>query len=173
MIYDIVYAPDPILKTVCDPIETVNDDVKKLANDMLETMYDSQGIGLAAPQIAIKKRMLVLDVDQDEDGEGGTPMVFINPKILHSSDEPNVYKEGCLSIPTHYAEIERPKIVRIEYLDMEGQKQEIEADGLLATCLQHEIDHLDGILFIDYLSSLKRKMIIKKMQKMKKGIKTL
>lgn len=173
MIYDIVYAPDPILKTVCEPIETVDADVKKLANDMLQTMYEAKGIGLAAPQIAIKKRMLVLDVDQNEEGEDGKPMVFINPEILHSSDEPNTYMEGCLSIPTHYAEVERPKIVRVKYLDIDGKSQELEADGLLATCLQHEIDHLDGVLFIDYLSSLKRKMIIKKMQKMKKGIQTL
>lgn len=175
--YDIVLAPDPILKTMCDPIETIDDEIRKLADDMLETMYHSQGIGLAAPQIAINKRMLVLDVEQSEAAEGedprGNPMVFINPEIIHSSDTPNTYMEGCLSIPTHYAEVERPKVIRVKYLDTQGQQQEIEADGLLATCLQHEIDHLDGVLFIDYLSSLKRNMIIRKMQKMKKGIKTL
>lgn len=171
--YDIVLAPDPILKTKCDPIERIDDEVRTLMDDMVHTMYEAEGIGLAAPQIAINKRLLVLDVDQNERGEGAKPMVFANPEIVWSSEEPNIYNEGCLSIPTHYAEIERPKIVRVKYLDYDGNSQEIEADGLLATCLQHEIDHLDGILFIDYLSSLKRNMIIKKMKKMKKNITAL
>lgn len=171
--YDIVLAPDPVLKTKCDPIERIDDEVRALMDDMLHTMYEAEGIGLAAPQIAINKRLLVLDVEQGKDGERDTPMIFANPEIIWSSEEPNIYNEGCLSIPTHYAEIERPKIVRVKYLDRDGKHQEIEADGLLATCLQHEIDHLDGVLFIDYLSSLKRNIIIKKMKKMKKNIQAL
>jgi peptide deformylase len=136
-------------------------------------ILEGQGIGLAAPQIALSKRLLVLDVEQDDETGHGNPQVFANPEILWSSDDPNIYNEGCLSIPGHYAEIERPKIIRVKYLDYDGKQQEIEADGLLATCLQHEIDHLDGVLFIDYLSTLKRNMIIKKMKKSKKNISAL
>ena len=171
-LYDIVLAPDPVLKTPGTALERVDDETRRLMDDMLETMYHAEGIGLAAPQIAISKRLLVLDVEQTEDGPGN-PMVFANPEIIHSSDTPNVYNEGCLSLPEHYAEIERPKIVRVKYIDYDGNPQEIEADGLLATCLQHEIDHLDGVLFIDYLSNLKRNMILKKMRKMKKNIQML
>lgn len=168
--YDIVLAPDAVLKTKCDPFERIDDETRTLMDNMLHTMYDAEGIGLAAPQIGITKRVLVLDVEQGEDEDSGNPMVFVNPEIIWSSDEPNIYNEGCLSIPTHFAEIERPKMIRVKYLDYDGKQQEIEADGLLATCLQHEIDHLDGILFIDYLSNLKRNIIIKKMKKMKKNI---
>jgi peptide deformylase len=171
--YDIVLAPDPVLKKLATPLERIDDETRQLMDDMIDTMYDGQGIGLAAPQIALSKRLLVLDVEQDEEKDSGNPQVFANPEILWSSDDPNIYNEGCLSIPGHYAEIERPKIIRVKYLDYDGKQQEIEADGLLATCLQHEIDHLDGVLFIDYLSTLKRNMIIKKMKKSKKNISAL
>ena len=147
MIYDLVLAPDPILKKICDPIETVDDAVRKLGQDMLETMYDNKGIGLAASQVGVIKRLLVLDVDQNEEGEKGTPRIFINPEIIHYSDELNTYMEGCLSVPTHYAEVERPKIVRVKFLDLDGKPQEEEIDGLLSTCFQHELDHLNGQLF--------------------------
>tara|TARA_B100000686_G_scaffold354495_1_gene465075 strand:- start:2798 stop:3340 length:543 start_codon:yes stop_codon:yes gene_type:complete len=171
--YEIVLAPDPVLKQKCDPVERVDDELRQLMDDMLHTMYHAEGIGLAAPQIAINKRVLVLDVEQNDAGIDSNPLVFVNPEIIWSSDTPNIYNEGCLSIPTHYAEIERPEKVRVKYIDYDGKQQEIEADGILATCLQHEIDHLDGVLFIDYLSTLKRNMIIKKMKKMKKNMQLL
>lgn len=171
--YDIILAPDPVLKKAAAPLEGIDDDTRKLMDDMLDTMYDAEGIGLAAPQIAISKRLLVLDVEQGENNTRGKPQVFANPEILWSSETPNTYEEGCLSIPGHHAEIERPKLIRVKYLDYDGKQQEIEADGLLATCLQHEIDHLDGILFIDYLSNLKRNIILKKMKKAKKNIAAL
>ncbi len=170
----IVWAPDPVLKKMSSEFERIDDETRALADDLLDTMYnEDSGIGLAAPQIAVNKRMLVMDVERNEDGSPNTPLVMINPEIIWSSDEPNIYMEGCLSFPTHYAEVERPKRVKAKYLDVEGKELEIEADGLLATCLQHEIDHLDGVLFTDYLSTLKRNMIIRKMKKMKKGIRAL
>ncbi len=159
----ILVAPDPRLKTKAKPVEAVDDDLRKLIDDMLETMYEAPGIGLAAPQVGVLKRLLVLDVAGKDDPPA--PMAFINPEIVWESDDLNVYEEGCLSIPAHYAEVERPAAVRVRYLDRDGKRQEIEADGLLATCLQHEIDHLDGKLFIDYLSSLKRNMILRKLKK--------
>ncbi|AJY47346.1 peptide deformylase [Martelella endophytica] len=163
----LIILPDPLLRKVSAPVERVDADLKKLADDMLETMYEAPGIGLAAIQVGIPRRMLVIDVSNKEDEEKD-PLVVINPTILTSSDERSVYEEGCLSIPEFYAEVERPASVRVSYTDLAGKQQEIEADGLLATCLQHEIDHLDGALFIDYLSRLKRERVIKKFSKVAK-----
>ncbi|QRI63428.1 peptide deformylase [Shinella sp. PSBB067] len=159
----LIILPDPILRQVSKPIETVDGEVKKLADDMLETMYDAPGIGLAAIQIGVARRMLVLDVSKD--GEDKKPLVFINPEIVTSSDARSVYEEGCLSIPDYYAEVERPASITVRHLDREGKEQVTEAEGLLATCLQHEIDHLNGVLFIDHISKLKREMVIRKFTK--------
>lgn len=165
-ILPIIWAPDPILKTKCKSVETVDDTVRRLANDMLETMYLAPGIGLAAPQVGLDRRVVVIDVSRD--GEERAPLQMINPEIVWSSDEGQVYEEGCLSLPEMFATVERPAEVKVSYINLDGKKQNIEADGLLAVCLQHEIDHLDGILFVDHLSALKRNMIIKKMIKAKK-----
>jgi peptide deformylase len=159
----IIILPDPILRQVSTGIEQVGDDVRALADDMLATMYDAPGIGLAGIQIGVPKRILVIDLSKD--GEEKKPQVFINPEILASSDERATYEEGCLSIPDYYAEVERPAGVTVRYVDVEGKQQTIEAEGLLATCLQHEIDHLNGVLFIDHISRLKRDMVIKKFTK--------
>jgi peptide deformylase len=159
----LIILPDPILRQVSKPIETFDGEVKKLADDMLETMYDAPGIGLAAIQIGVARRMLVLDVSKD--GEDKKPLVFINPEIVASSDARSVYEEGCLSIPDYYAEVERPASITVRHLDRDGKEQVTEADGLLATCLQHEIDHLNGVLFIDHISKLKREMVIRKFTK--------
>ncbi len=166
---DIITLPDRKLRLVSDPIERVDDDLRRLLDDMLETMYEAPGIGLAAIQVGVPRRMLVCDVAQreDEDAERD-PMFLINPEILTRSDESIVREEGCLSIPDYFAEVERPDSVRVRYLDREGRRQEIEATGVLATCLQHEIDHLDGKLFIDYLSKLKRDMVIRRFTKQAK-----
>ena len=162
----LVILPDPVLRLVSKPIERVDAPLLKLADDMLETMYDAPGIGLAAIQVGEPLRMLVIDLAKE--GEPPAPMVIINPEILDSSDERSVYEEGCLSIPDYYAEVERPAKVRVRHLDRAGKQQEIEADGLLATCIQHEIDHLNGVLFIDHISKLKRDMVVKKFKKMAK-----
>jgi peptide deformylase len=159
----IIILPDPKLRLKSAPVERVDGELLKLADDMLETMYDAPGIGLAAIQIAVPRRLVVIDTSRNEDERA--PMVFINPEIVWSSDERSVYEEGCLSIPEYYAEVERPAKVRVAYVDRDGKGQEIEADGLLATCLQHEIDHLDGVLFVDHLSKLKRSMVIRKFSK--------
>ncbi|MDX3978009.1 peptide deformylase [Shinella sp.] len=159
----LIILPDPILRQVSKPIETVDSEVKKLADDMLETMYDAPGIGLAAIQIGVARRMLVLDVSKD--GEDKAPLVFINPEVVTSSDARSVYEEGCLSIPDYYAEVERPAAITVKYLDRDGKQQIVEADGLLATCLQHEIDHLNGVLFIDHISKLKREIVIRRFTK--------
>ncbi|MCQ4631442.1 peptide deformylase [Shinella sp. CPCC 100929] len=159
----LIILPDPILRQVSKPIETVDSEVKKLADDMLETMYDAPGIGLAAIQIGVARRMLVLDVSKD--GEDKAPLVFINPEVVASSDTRSVYEEGCLSIPDYYAEVERPAAITVKHLDRDGKEQLTEADGLLATCLQHEIDHLNGVLFIDHISKLKREIVIRKFTK--------
>eukprot|EP01132_Coremiostelium_polycephalum_P008920 gene8920-10934_t len=140
----LVILPDPLLRQVSKPVERFDADLRKFSNDMLDTMYDAPGIGLAAIQVAEPLRMLVIDLAKED--EPKAPQVFINPEILSSSTERNVYEEGCLSIPDYYAEVERPAKVRVAYFDIEGKKHEIEADGLLATCLQHEIDHLNGVL---------------------------
>jgi peptide deformylase len=163
----LIILPDPVLRQLSKPIERVDSDLQRLADDMLETMYDAPGIGLAAIQIGVPRRMLVIDISRE--GEEKQPQVFINPEILTSSDERSVYEEGCLSIPDYYAEVERPATVSVKYLDRNGKEQTVEADGLLATCLQHEIDHLNGVLFIDYISRLKREMVIKKFTKAAKS----
>ncbi|CAK00575.1 peptide deformylase [Bartonella tribocorum] len=161
----LVTLPDPILREVSKPVEQVDTALQELADDMLETMYHAKGIGLAAIQIGIPLRMLVIDVSGNAEDTQKKPLVIINPEILWLSDERNVYKEGCLSIPDYFAEVERPKRLRVRYQNREGKQKEIEADDLLATCLQHEIDHLDGRLFIDYISRIKRDMVIRKFKK--------
>ncbi|WP_375645664.1 peptide deformylase [Bartonella sp. TT29SHDZB] len=161
----LVTLPDPILREVSKPVERVDAALQKLADDMLETMYNAKGVGLAAIQIGIPLRMLVIDVSGNSEDEQKKPLVIINPEILWLSDERNIYKEGCLSIPDYFAEVERPKRLCVRYQDREGKQIEIEADDLLATCLQHEIDHLDGRLFIDYISKIKRDMVIRKFKK--------
>jgi peptide deformylase len=167
----IIEIPDPILRTQSAPVESVGDDVRKLIEDMFATMYAAPGIGLAAVQVAIPKRLLVIDLQEEEDEEGEPirdPHVFINPEILHSSDARKIYNEGCLSIPDQYAEIERPDIVRARWIDEKGQQREGEFGGLMSICLQHEVDHLNGVLFIDHLSRLKRDMVVKKVIKARK-----
>ena len=167
-IKDIIMVPDETLKKISDPVEKVGINERKLINDLFETMYNSQGIGLAAVQVGILKRILVVDVsNKDEKKE---PLSFINPIIKKISDETSVYEEGCLSLPGQFAEVERPAECVLKYVDYSGNKKELKADGLLATCIQHEVDHLNGILFIDYLSKLKKDMIIKKLIKHKKEI---
>jgi peptide deformylase len=159
----LIILPDPVLRQVSSKIEQVSDDVRTLADDMLATMYDAPGIGLAGIQIGVPKRILVIDLSKE--GEDKKPQVFINPEILTSSDERATYEEGCLSIPDYYAEVERPAKVSVRYIDLEGKEQTLEAEGLLSTCLQHEIDHLNGVLFIDHISRLKRDMVVKKFTK--------
>ncbi|KEG21211.1 peptide deformylase [Bartonella bacilliformis] len=159
----LVILPDPILREISKPIEHIDSTIQKLADDMLETMYNAQGIGLAAIQIGIPLRMLVIDIvgpDIPKD-----PLIVINPEILWLSNERNICKEGCLSIPGYSAKVERPKRLCIRYRNREGKQKEIEADNILATCLQHEIDHLNGCLFIDHLSKIKRNMVIRKFEK--------
>ena len=164
----IVIEPDPILRKKSSLIENVDDQVRRLMDDMLLTMYEAPGIGLAAVQVGILRRVIVIDISKDDQKK--KPMFFVNPKITHKSKKTSVYEEGCLSLPGHFAEIERPSECHVNYLDYNGREKELKADGLLATCLQHEIDHLNGILFIDYLSKLKKDMIIKKLIKHKKEI---
>lgn len=163
----LIILPDPVLRQVSTPIETVDQDVRRLADDMLETMYDAPGIGLAAIQIGVPKRMLVIDLARE--GEDKRPQVFINPEVVSRSDARSTYEEGCLSIPDYYAEVERPADIVVRHLDRDGKLIETRADGLLATCLQHEIDHLDGVLFIDHISRLKREMVIRKFTKAQKS----
>lgn len=165
MIRPILIHPDPRLKKPCDAVSEFTDDLRKLADDMLETMYDAPGIGLAAPQIGVMKQVLVMDCIKDGPPR---PMVLINPQIIWSSEDLSVYEEGCLSIPDQYAEVKRPAEVRVEWLDLDGRIQEEQFSGLWATCVQHEIDHLQGKLFIDYLGPLKRQMITRKMEKLKR-----
>jgi len=162
-ILPIIEIPDPRLKLVSEPVAEVDAGVRKLMDDMMETMYDAPGIGLAAIQVAVPKRVLVLDVARE--GEEPQPLFIANPELVWASEETNVYQEGCLSIPDYYEDVERPKQVRVRYLDRDGKLQELNADGLLATCVQHEIDHLNGVLFIDHLSRLKRERVMKKYTK--------
>ena len=162
----IITVPDEMLKKISEPIEKVGINEKKLINDLFETMYNSNGIGLAAVQVGILKRVLVVDVSSKE--EEKNPICFVNPIIKKISDEKSVYEEGCLSIPDTFIEIERPKICEVEYIDSEGKKRYLKCSGLLSTCLQHEINHLDGKLIIDHLSKLKRDLIIKKISKSRK-----
>ena len=165
----ILIEPDPILRKKCSPLEKVDDQTRKLMKDMLETMYKAPGIGLAAIQIGILKRIVVIDISKDE--EKKSPLFLVNPEIIFRSKNTSVYEEGCLSLPGQFAEIERPAECHLKYLDFDGKTKELKADGLLSTCIQHEVDHLNGILFIDYLSKLKKDMIIKKLIKHKKEIK--
>ncbi|MGJ8603318.1 MAG: peptide deformylase [Marivita sp.] len=163
----ILIHPDPRLKKACAPVPDLSDDLRALAKDMLETMYDAPGIGLAAPQVGVLSRLIVLDCQKDENS-APRPLVMFNPEIVALSEDVNVYEEGCLSIPDQYAEVTRPEAVTVAWLDEAGNPQEEEFDGLWATCVQHEIDHLNGKLFIDYLKPLKRQMITRKMVKLKR-----
>ena len=163
----IVLHPDPRLKKRADEVTEITQTHRVLAEDMLATMYDAPGIGLAAPQVGVMDRILVMDCVKDEN-EPPRPMVLINPVVTWTSEELNTYEEGCLSIPEQYADVNRPAEVKVRWLDLEGQEQKEHFDGLWATCVQHEIDHLDGKLFIDYLKPLKRQMITRKMQKLKR-----
>jgi len=165
----IIVAPDPRLKRLAAPVERVDDEIRRLMDDMLETMHEAPGIGLAAPQVGVLKRVIVVDVARE--GEEPQPQRMANPEILWVSENDASYEEGCLSLPEHYAEVVRPAAVKVRYLDHEGAARELEADGLLATCVQHEIDHLDGILFVDHLTALKRSMILRKLTKAKKQAK--
>ena len=167
-IRNIIIEPDPILRKKSTTLETVDDSIRKILDDMLQTMYNAPGIGLAAVQIGILKRLIVIDVSKKE--EEKKPLFLINPEITYQSEETSIYEEGCLSLPGHFVEIERPAKCKINYIDYHGKKAELEAEGLLSTCVQHEIDHLNGILFIDYLSKLKKDMIIKKLVKQKKEL---
>jgi peptide deformylase len=162
----IITLPDPKLRLISKPLERVDDSVRKLLDDMVQTMHEAPGIGLAAIQVAESLRMLVIDLAKKD--EPPQPLHFINPEIVWSADDRSVYEEGCLSIPEYYEEVERPASVRARFVDRDGEQQEILAEGLLATVLQHEIDHLDGVLFIDHISKLKRDRVVKKFVKMAK-----
>ncbi|WP_296424804.1 peptide deformylase [Yoonia sp.] len=166
-ILKILLHPDSRLKKVAEPVASVTDDLRRFADDMLETMYEAPGIGLAAPQVAMMNRMIVMDCEKDAEARP-QPMVMLNPQVLWTSEDRNVYDEGCLSIPDQYAEVERPAEVEVAWMGLDGKTRRERFDGLWATCVQHEIDHLDGKLFIDYLKPLKRQMITRKMQKLKR-----
>ena len=161
----ILTEPNKILRQISNPVDHVGEEEQKLMDDMLETMYAAPGIGLAAIQIGIPKRIIIMDISREK--ENKNPLHFVNPEIVWKADEDIIYEEGCLSVPNQFAEINRPKECHVKYLDYFGQPQLLKAQGLLATCIQHEIDHLEGILFIDYLSKLKKTMIIKKLSKQK------
>ena len=163
----ILLHPDPRLKKLCPAVDDLSDSLRQLADDMLETMYAAPGIGLAAPQVGEMNRLIVLDCVKPDEA-APRPLIMFNPEIVASSDETNVYEEGCLSIPEHYADVTRPKEVEVAWLDRNGKAQQEVFDGLWATCVQHEIDHLDGKLFIDYLKPLRRQLITRKMQKLKR-----
>jgi peptide deformylase len=165
---DIIVLPDKRLRLVSEPAQANDPELRRLVDDMFETMYEAPGIGLAAIQIGVPKRVIVMDLAKKDDPK--EPRVFVNPQVLWRSDEKNVYEEGCLSIPEFYEEVQRPAKVRVKYLDATGAEQELEASGLMATCLQHEIDHLDGVLFIDHISKLKRDRVIKKFAKAAKRL---
>lgn len=173
-ILSILETPDPRLRTISTPVETIDDQLQQLIDDMLETMYAAPGIGLAAIQVGVPRRLLVIDLQEPEsDAEDApvvrNPMIFINPKIMEGSAEQSVYNEGCLSVPDQYAEVERPARIKASWMDRKGRIHEEALDGLIATCLQHEMDHLEGILFIDHLSRLKRDMVLKKLAKARKA----
>ncbi len=175
-IMPIIEAPDPRLRVVSEPVAVVDDALRALMDDMLATMYDAPGIGLAAIQVGVPKRVLVIDLQRQVEVEEGEekvevrdPRCFVNPEIVWESDEIGVYNEGCLSVPELYGDVERPLRVRVKWLDYDGVAHEEELDGLMATCLQHEMDHLEGVLFFDHLSKLKRDMIVKKLTKAKRG----
>ncbi len=165
-ILPIIIAPDPRLKVVSKPVETVDDDMRKLLDDMLETMYDAVGIGLAAIQVGVPKRAIVIDIPRDE--EQGNPLFLINPEIVWSSEDERVHEEGCLSLPEHFAEVIRPDEIEIKYLDRDGKKQTLRAGDILSTCIQHEMDHLEGILFVDHISAMRRNIILRKLRKLQR-----
>ncbi|MGL4319848.1 MAG: peptide deformylase [Paracoccaceae bacterium] len=167
MIRPIVMHPDPRLKKPCAPVAAVTDEVRVLGGDMLATMYAAPGIGLAAPQVGVLQRVIVMDCVKDPETPP-RPMVLLNPEVIWASEEVNTYDEGCLSIPDQYADVTRPKVVTVRWMDLDGATQEETFDGLWATCVQHEIDHLNGKLFIDYLGPLKRQMITRRMEKWKR-----
>ncbi|MEQ8708576.1 MAG: peptide deformylase [Rhodospirillales bacterium] len=162
----IITAPDPRLKVISEPVDAVTDDIRQLMDDMLDTMYDAPGVGLAAPQVGVTKRVIVVDTARSD--EPPQPMRLANPEVVWESEETKVYDEGCLSLPEYYSDVERPDRVRVRYLDYDGKSQEIEVDGLTAVCIQHEIDHLDGILFVDHISRVKREVILRKLTKARK-----
>ena len=164
----ILTEPDPFLRQKSAKVEQVNDEIRTLMDDMLETMYNAPGIGLAAIQIGVPKRVIVMDISRND--EKKNPLYFVNPEIITNSNKDAAYEEGCLSVPGQFAEINRPDKCKVKYLDYSGNKQILDTEGLLATCIQHEMDHLEGILFIDYLSKLKRSMIVKKLSKQKKTL---
>lgn len=167
-ILPLVIAPDPRLKTKSTPVETVTDEVRAFVADMFDTMYHEKGIGLAAVQVGVLKRILVADVMWRDDAGSGEQHVLINPEIVSDSQDLHPYQEGCLSFPDQFAEVTRPASVKVRFLDLDGKQQEKEFEGLLATCVQHEIDHLNGITFVDHISSLKRDIILRRLKKMKK-----
>ena len=167
-IKNIITEPNKILRQISQPVESVGKEEKKLMDDMLETMYSAKGIGLAAIQIGVPKRIIVMDIFKDEKKKN--PMFFINPIIKNKNSILSTYEEGCLSVPNQFAEIDRPSVCEVEYLDYNGEKKLLKTEGLLSTCIQHEMDHLEGILFIDYLSKLKKSMIIKKLSKKKNKV---
>ena len=164
----ILTEPNKLLRQISETVKKVGFDEKKLMDDMLDTMYEAPGIGLAAVQIGVPKRIIVMDISRDENNK--EPRYFVNPVIKNKNKEKSIYEEGCLSVPDQFAEIERPNSCEVEYLDYDGKKQILKAEGLLATCIQHEMDHLEGILFIDYLSKLKKSMIIRKLSKVNREI---
>jgi peptide deformylase len=169
MIRPILLHPDPRLKKSCAVVPDLTDELRTLADDMLQTMYAAPGVGLAAPQVGILQRLIVLDCVKEE-GETARPLIMFNPEVIASSDELNVYEEGCLSIPEHFADVTRPALVQVRWMDRDGQEQSEEMDGLWATCVQHEIDHLEGKLFIDHIKPLRRQMITRKMVKLKREL---
>ncbi len=171
-ILPIIEAPDPFLRTISKPVAEVTDATRALIADMFETMYKAPGIGLAAIQVGVPDRLLVIDLQEKDEDTGDTirtPRVFINPEILEESEETGFYNEGCLSVPEQYADVERPLVVRARWVDEHGTTHEDEIEGMLSTCLQHEMDHLEGILFVDHLSKLKRDMLMKKVMKLKRA----
>ena len=166
-ILPIIVAPDPRLKVKCEPVGQVDSDVRILMDDMMESMHAADGIGLAAPQVGVGKRVIVVDVTHSD--PESVPLAIADPEILRASDELMTNEEGCLSLPEHYAEVTRPAEIRVRYLDRENEIRELDAEGILATCIQHEMDHLDGVLFVDHLSALKRNIILRKLTKTKKA----
>lgn len=166
--YEIITVPDPVLREEAQPVARVDDEIRKQMDRMLQTMYDAPGIGLAANQVALLNRVLVMDLSRREEGSSAAPIFMANPEVIWESEEISVLEEGCLSIPKQLAEVERPAQVRVKYLDYNGKEAELTAEGLLSHCVQHEIDHLNGVLFVDYLSRLKRNMMLRKVEKMKK-----
>ena len=165
-ILPVIIAPDPRLKVRCQAVERIDDEVRRLMDDLLESMRAANGIGLAAPQVGVTRRIIAIDVHGED--EDPNPLVLANPEIVSASDEKVINEEGCLSLPEHYAEVRRWAAIRVRYLDRDGEDQELAAEGLLATCIQHEMDHLDGILFVDHVSALKRNIILRKLSKMKR-----